>query len=124
MSMRTRALTRAGRRAADARQTGVSGSLAVPVFASESGQVVGTLGIGKFAPYEFTGAEKQRLAARDRMQADEGVHGSGSLAHVDGALNDIDGIGIKTAASKAAFLLAVTPEIDSKPLINGARDGT
>lgn len=48
----------------DARQTGVSGSLAVPVFASGSGQVIGTLGIGKFAPYEFTPAEKQRLADR------------------------------------------------------------
>lgn len=44
----------------DARQTGVSGSVAVPIF-SESGVVVGTLGIGKFAPYEFTEAEKQRL---------------------------------------------------------------
>ncbi len=49
---------------ADARKTGVSGSLAVPVFASGSGQVIGTLGIGKFAPYEFTPAEKQRLAER------------------------------------------------------------
>lgn len=47
---------------ADARKTGVSGSLAVPVFASESGEVIGTLGIGKYAPYEFTTAEKQRLA--------------------------------------------------------------
>jgi signal transduction protein with GAF and PtsI domain len=46
----------------DARQTGVSGSLAVPVFSPESKQVIGTLGIGKFAPYEFTDAEKQRLA--------------------------------------------------------------
>jgi hypothetical protein len=46
----------------DARKTGVSGSLAVPIFACESGQVIGTLGIGKFAPYEFTDAEKQRLA--------------------------------------------------------------
>jgi L-methionine (R)-S-oxide reductase len=46
----------------DARQTGVSGSLAVPVFASRSGEVIGTLGIGKFEPYEFTAAEKQRLA--------------------------------------------------------------
>jgi L-methionine (R)-S-oxide reductase len=45
----------------DARKTGVSGSLAVPVFAAESGLVIGTLGIGKFAPYEFTPAEKQRL---------------------------------------------------------------
>ena len=45
----------------DARKTGVSGSLAVPVFSSTSGNVIGTLGIGKFAPYEFTAAEKQRL---------------------------------------------------------------
>ena len=45
----------------DARKTGVSGSVAVPVFSSSSGEVVGTLGIGKFAPYEFTAAEKQRL---------------------------------------------------------------
>jgi L-methionine (R)-S-oxide reductase len=44
-----------------ARKTGVSGSLAVPVFSSTSGEVIGTLGIGKFAPYEFTEAEKQRL---------------------------------------------------------------
>ena len=46
----------------DARQTGVSGSLAVPVFSGESGQVIGTVGIGKYAPYEFTDEEKQRLA--------------------------------------------------------------
>ncbi|MES2922564.1 MAG: GAF domain-containing protein [Verrucomicrobiota bacterium] len=45
----------------DARQTRVSGSLAVPVFSPASGNVIGTLGIGKFAPYEFTAAEKQRL---------------------------------------------------------------
>lgn len=45
----------------DARQTGVSGSLAVPVFSSLSGAVIGTLGIGKFEPYEFTAAEKQQL---------------------------------------------------------------
>jgi putative methionine-R-sulfoxide reductase with GAF domain len=46
----------------DARQTGVSGSLAVPVFSTDSSQVIGTLGIGKFAPYEFTAVEKLRLA--------------------------------------------------------------
>ena len=46
----------------DARKTGVSGSLAVPVFSKSSGKVIGTLGIGKFAPYEFTAAEKQKLA--------------------------------------------------------------
>ena len=45
----------------DARKTGVSGSLAVPIFARESDQVIGTLGIGKFTPYDFTAAEKQRL---------------------------------------------------------------
>lgn len=45
----------------DARQTGVSGSLAVPIFSPTSGAVIGTLGIGKFAPYEFTTEEKQRL---------------------------------------------------------------
>lgn len=45
----------------NARQTGVAGSLAVPIFSS-SGRVVGTLGIGKFVPYDFTAEEKQRLA--------------------------------------------------------------
>ena len=45
----------------DARKTGVAGSLAVPVFSTTSGEVIGTLGIGKFVPYEFTAAEKQRL---------------------------------------------------------------
>ncbi len=46
----------------NARQTGVSGSVAVPVFASQNGAVIGTLGIGKYAPYEFTEDEKQRIA--------------------------------------------------------------
>lgn len=46
---------------ADARQTGVSGSLAVPIFAPDSQRVIGTLGIGKFEPYEFTDIEKARL---------------------------------------------------------------
>lgn len=46
----------------DARKTGVSGSLAVPVFSNTSGQVIGTLGVGMSDPYEFTLAEKQRLA--------------------------------------------------------------
>src|SRR6478752_7939672 len=45
----------------DAQKTGVSGSLAVPIFSKTSGEVIGTLGIGKFAPYEFTAAEKNRL---------------------------------------------------------------
>lgn len=46
----------------DARKTGVSGSIAVPVFKPGTDQVIGTLGIGKYAPYEFSGEEKQRLA--------------------------------------------------------------
>lgn len=45
----------------DARKTGVSGSLAVPIFSAIGHQVIGTLGIGKFAPYEFSDAEKSRL---------------------------------------------------------------
>ena len=45
----------------DARKTGVSGSLAVPVFALDSDQVIGTLGIGMVAPHEFTPEEKRRL---------------------------------------------------------------
>jgi putative methionine-R-sulfoxide reductase with GAF domain len=44
-----------------ARKTGVSGSLAVPIFSAASEKVIGTLGIGKFAPYEFTAEEKQRI---------------------------------------------------------------
>lgn len=44
-----------------ARQTGVAGSLAVPVFDPSSGKVSGTLGIGKYVPYDFTAAEKLRL---------------------------------------------------------------
>jgi L-methionine (R)-S-oxide reductase len=53
----------------DARQTGVSGSLAVPVFSSVGDQVIGTLGIGKFAPYTFNEAEKNRLASYARQMA-------------------------------------------------------
>ena len=47
----------------DARSTGVAGSLAVPIFAAGSGAVIGTLGIGKFAPHDFSDLEKSRLAA-------------------------------------------------------------
>lgn len=47
----------------DARKTGVSGSIAVPVLAETSGEVLGTLGIGKFAPHEFSAEEIQRLEA-------------------------------------------------------------
>lgn len=45
----------------DAQKTGVSGSIAVPIFARTSGEVLGTLGVGKFSPYEFTLSEKNRL---------------------------------------------------------------
>ncbi len=44
----------------DARKTGVSGSLAVPIL-DESGKVLGTLGVGKIIPYEFSEVEKARL---------------------------------------------------------------
>ncbi len=46
-----------------ARQTQVSGSLAVPVISADGGRVLGTLGIGKVEPYSFSAEEKARLAA-------------------------------------------------------------
>lgn len=58
----------------DARQTGVSGSLAVPLFHPDNGTVIGTLGIGKFQPYEFTTDEKNRLAAAAAAIARQFVH--------------------------------------------------
>ena len=58
----------------DARQTGVSGSIALPIFANENDQVIGTLGIGKYAPYEFTSEEKQRLASHARKLAQLFAH--------------------------------------------------
>lgn len=45
-----------------ARQTGVAGSIAVPILSAVTAEVIGTLGIGKFTPYEFSDAEKVRLA--------------------------------------------------------------
>lgn len=47
----------------DARKTHVAGSLAVPVFSDDGTSVVGTLGIGKYVPYDFPDSEKERLAA-------------------------------------------------------------
>lgn len=44
-----------------ARATGVSGSLAVPIFGEDGKTVIGTVGVGKVVPYEFSGAEKERL---------------------------------------------------------------
>jgi putative methionine-R-sulfoxide reductase with GAF domain len=46
----------------DARKTGVAGSLAVPVFSEDGKTVMGTLGVGKVVPYEFSDLEKARLA--------------------------------------------------------------
>ena len=45
----------------DARKTGVSGSLAVPILSEDGLKVLGTLGIGKVEPYDFSVAEKVRL---------------------------------------------------------------
>lgn len=47
----------------DARQTGVSGSLAVPVFSKSGDRVIGTLGVGMFQPHDFSDEEKARLQA-------------------------------------------------------------
>ena len=55
----------------DARQTQVSGSLAVPVFSPDGERVLGTLGIGMMAPHEFTEDEKARLAG---VAAEVGRH--------------------------------------------------
>jgi len=44
----------------DARLTGVSGSLAVPILTAD-GAVLGVLGIGKQQPYEFSETETARL---------------------------------------------------------------
>lgn len=46
----------------DARQTGVSGSLAVPVFSRDGSRVIGTLGVGMMEPHDFSDGEKARLA--------------------------------------------------------------
>lgn len=53
----------------DARQTGVSGSLAVPIFSAGSDRVIGTLGIGKYAPYTFSDKEKQALGEHAKQIA-------------------------------------------------------
>lgn len=45
----------------DARKTNVAGSLAVPVMMYGSGKVLGTLGIGKHVPHDFTETEKRHL---------------------------------------------------------------
>jgi L-methionine (R)-S-oxide reductase len=47
----------------EARKTGVAGSLAVPIFSKDQSEVIGTLGIGKIVPYEFSDFEKEQLMA-------------------------------------------------------------
>ncbi|CAN5438707.1 hypothetical protein BH23VER1_BH23VER1_25860 [soil metagenome] len=44
----------------DAKQTQVSGSLAVPIIGDDDA-LLGVIGIGKREPYEFTDAESKRL---------------------------------------------------------------
>ena len=48
----------------DARQTNVSGSLAVPIFSNDGEKVLGVLGIGMMVPHDFTCEEQQALAAK------------------------------------------------------------
>jgi L-methionine (R)-S-oxide reductase len=48
----------------DARQTNVSGSLAVPIFSTDGEKVLGVLGIGMMAPHDFTCEEQQALTAK------------------------------------------------------------
>jgi len=52
-----------------ARQTRVSGSLAVPVLSADGSRVLGTLGIGMHLPHDFSDEEKARLAAVARELA-------------------------------------------------------
>ena len=60
-----------------ARETGVSGSIAVPIFSAATGEVIGTLGIGKFAPHTFSDDEKSRLFAHAEQIAEWFGHNSG-----------------------------------------------
>ncbi len=53
----------------DARKSGVAGSLAVPILSETTDDVIGTLGIGKYVPYEFSEDEKLSLAAHARVIA-------------------------------------------------------
>ncbi len=53
-----------------ARQTKVSGSLAVPVFSAKDERVIGTLGIGMSEPHDFSEEEKSRLADTARRVAE------------------------------------------------------
>lgn len=46
----------------DARQTKVSGSLAVPIFSADGNTVLGVLGVGMQDPHDFSDEEKRKLA--------------------------------------------------------------
>ena len=48
----------------DARQTNVSGSLAVPIFSSDREKVIGVLGIGMMEPHDFSADEQKALAEK------------------------------------------------------------
>lgn len=45
-----------------AKQTGVSGSLAVPILAEDKSTVLGVIGVGKLEPYDFSDVEKSKLS--------------------------------------------------------------
>jgi signal transduction protein with GAF and PtsI domain len=48
----------------NARRTGVSGSLAVPIFNAGRTKVLGVLGVGKLAPHDFTAEEIRRVESQ------------------------------------------------------------
>lgn len=55
----------------DARQTKVSGSLAVPILSSDGDSVLGVLGIGMLDAHDFTEEEQQRLITHTHVLREE-----------------------------------------------------
>lgn len=55
----------------DARQTKVSGSLAVPVFSRDGQKVLGVLGIGMLTPHDFSCEEQQALLQKTSALQEE-----------------------------------------------------
>lgn len=55
----------------DARQTKVSGSLAVPVFSRDGQKVLGVLGIGMLSPHDFSCEEQQALLQKTSALQEE-----------------------------------------------------
>ena len=55
----------------DARQTKVSGSLAVPVFSRDGQKVLGVLGIGMLTPHDFSCEEQQSLLQKTSALQEE-----------------------------------------------------